>query len=59
LADDEQFELDEQRVAKNPEVRRRRRSAQKKRDIAEMSLQPGAFVREAEIYDVQPSEVRK
>jgi transposase len=41
-----------------PEAKRRRRSAEEKREIAEGSLQPGASVREvAQGYGVHPSQV--
>jgi transposase len=43
-----------------PEPRRRRRSAQEKREIAEASRQPGASVAEiAQSYGVHPSQVFK
>ena len=47
-------------VERKREVRRRRRSVDEKRQIAEASLQPGASVGEvAEAYGVHPSQVGK
>jgi transposase len=43
-----------------PELKRRRRSAEEKRQIAEASMQPGASVAEiAQSYGVHPSQVFK
>jgi transposase len=43
-----------------PELRRRRRSAQEKREIVEAAMQPGASVAEvAQTYGVHPSQVFK
>src|SRR4051812_10570269 len=47
-------------VEQKREVRRRRRSVDEKRHIAETSLQPGATVGEvAQAYGVHPSQVGK
>jgi len=47
-------------VERTREVKRRRRSVEEKRQIAEASLQPGASVAEvAQAYGVHPSQVGK
>ena len=47
-------------VARRQEVRRRRRSVDEKRQIADASLQPGASVADvAKAYGVHPSQVGK
>ena len=45
---------------RKPEPRRRRRSMEERREIAEASLKPGTTVRDvAEAYEVHPSQIGK